>query len=258
MADSTITEHDAIQHYLKINGFLLTVLPVAEMPSSLMTSVRAADPAVDGQDALLMFANAGQNFWTQMKLAHSELPNSQVPFNPVDSYSQQLVTKFINTFISGDYELLYPSQLPIPLIELGKHAGWSHNSPLGLTLHENYGPWYAFRAVVRVATSLLPSSLQGYTKQRFNGAAGASATPCDTCVAKPCVSTCPAGAVSATEVFNLVACYEHRRTHGSSCESDCPARRACPVGAEFQYEKEQLGYHMRHSLASANEYSDTL
>ncbi|GIS88980.1 MAG: hypothetical protein CM1200mP18_16900 [Gammaproteobacteria bacterium] len=40
----------------------------------------------------------------------------------------------------------------IALQKLGKFAGWSHPSPIGIDLHPRYGPWFAFRAVFLINT----------------------------------------------------------------------------------------------------------
>lgn len=71
--------------------------------------------------------------------------------------------------------------------------------------------------------------------------------PVDACTERPCVTSCPAGAIGAAG-FDLGACIRYRRRPDSRCRSTCIARTSCPVGAEHRYGDAQLQHHYGHSL----------
>ena len=83
--------------------------------------------------------------------------------------------------------------------------------------------------------------------------------PCETCAGKPCLTTCPADAFDLTENgpengpengrfadFDPPACVDHVESpEGRGCRTvGCLARRACPVGRHWAYEREPAAYHM--------------
>lgn len=235
MIRSPLVENE-LQEFLSPHGLILGIIHVGDLTDSLRSSTAQAVPSITDQHSLLLFANAGPTFWRSMSAENLQHDN------PVDNYSKELLNDFARTFIQGDYAQLYPGHLPISLIGLGTHVGWSHPSPLGLTLHHKYGPWYAFRFLIQCKTEHLNQSLQTPTIPEN------APPPCESCNTKPCVAECPVGAVSATEPFNIIRCFSHRQAEGSACESDCPARRACPVGEENAYDQAQLKHHMLRSL----------
>jgi len=105
---------------------------------------------------LSLLANAGPAFWIEMKASHSQ--NRQYPEaldNPVDNFSAKLVDQILQiTELTTNAEVLYPGTDPAPLIQLGELANWSTPSPLGLGLHARYGPWFAYRALVKTTSAL--------------------------------------------------------------------------------------------------------
>jgi Fe-S-cluster-containing hydrogenase component 2 len=79
----------------------------------------------------------------------------------------------------------------------------------------------------------------------------AAASPCETCVARPCLSACPVGAFTGGG-YNVAVCAAHlSRSASRACmEGGCLARRACPVGAGEAHERAQAAFHMRAFLAA--------
>ncbi len=100
-----------------------------------------------------------------------------------------------------------------------------------------WGTWFAYRAAILTDTALPPS------------APVHTAHPCETCVDKPCIAACGAGALAGGE-FNFPACTAGRLDHASPCALGCTARSACPVGAEHRYADSQV----RHSAAGSLAY----
>ena len=64
---------------------------------------------------------------------------------------------------------------------------------------------------------------------------------------RPCISACPAGAVSI-EAFALDKCIAYRQQDGSACQFTCLARSACPVGSGHRYSEAQLRHTYGISL----------
>jgi hypothetical protein len=106
-------------------------------------------------------------------------------------------------------------------------------SPLGVLIHPEFGLWHAYRAALVFDQALdLPPAPQ-------------PAHPCDSCAGKPCLSTCPVGAVTA-EAYAVDKCAAHvASAEGKACRTvGCLARRACPVGAGYLYPDRAMAFHM--------------
>ncbi|MEE2828694.1 MAG: hypothetical protein VX498_05875 [Myxococcota bacterium] len=144
---------------------------------------------------LLLLGSAGPRLWESLREeGYLEGPD------PVDSYCRDRVRVF-RTKLSDEPEkasqLAWPNPAgqPIAVTELGELAGWSSRSPLGLGIHPEHGLWFAYRAVLL---------LEAEAPQQQPAA---SPSPCLTCLDKPCVSHCPAGAVGGPKGLDIVACF---------------------------------------------------
>lgn len=133
-----------------------------------------------------------------------------------------------------DARALYPFDVPHhPFLTWARKARAGHVSPLGLNIHPVYGLWHAYRAALLFPVSFdlpLPSP---------------QASPCDTCVEKPCLSGCPVSAFTG-QSYEVDTCAHHVGSdNGSECfMNGCLARRACPIGRNFMYEAPQIRFHM--------------
>jgi epoxyqueuosine reductase len=119
----------------------------------------------------------------------------------------------------------------IPFQRLGRAAGLGAPGPLALQIHPQFGPWWAYRALVVLDRRLPPAAPPG------DGCAGCPA---------PCVAACPAAAV-ARSGFDVRACHAHRLSV-VACHESCAARLACIRGPEHRYRDQQLAFHMRASM----------
>jgi len=128
----------------------------------------------------------------------------------------------------------FPFDIPHPpFLTWARAAGAGHTSPVGMNIHPKFGLWHAYRAafIFDGAIQIPPANV--YT------------SPCDNCLDKPCLTTCPAGAFSL-DGYDVAACAAHlSSTDGEPCRTrGCMARNACPVGHEYLYSPEQTRFHM--------------
>ncbi|MFC1664350.1 hypothetical protein ACFL17_01805 [Pseudomonadota bacterium] len=226
--------------FLDASGLnLFAVLAVDELPVSSRRALNSLNLDLQRYSSLVLIGSAGSSFWDQIQAQGLDGDH------PFDDRSRELAWKFVKNYV-GDVgaELVYPSSIPLPLIELGNHAGWSFPSQLGLGIHEIFGTWFSFRAVLLLAMKI-PA-----TKPVDN-----SESPCLSCISKPCVRQCPASAVKRQGAFNVRLCTSYRQQKKSHCQDRCLARIACPLGQNFQYSLSQMQYHARRSLASIINYS---
>jgi epoxyqueuosine reductase QueG len=128
---------------------------------------------------------------------------------------------------------------PLPFLTWARRGGAGHVSPLGLNIHSTYGLWHAYRAALLFPVQFdLPANAAG-------------AHPCEMCESKPCLSACPVSAFDGKS-YDVTACGTYLKSGaGQDCmDGGCLARRACPVGKNYQYSKAQAQFHMQAFLAA--------
>ena len=218
---------------------LFAILSADLFPDAFNTAVLEAGIELDDYPSLIVVGHSGNTLWRQLNASGMHGPD------PVDQFSVKHVRHFIDAYLDRcPHVLLYPGPIPIPLQQLGALVGWHHPSPLGIGVNATHGPWFGYRVVVLVQTRL--------TAQRQP----LGQSPCEQCPDKPCISACPVRALSSTDPPNVTACIDHRLRPASPCAHQCLARSACPVGAEFRYDDEQMEYFYRRSLQSIREHMD--
>ena len=136
---------------------------------------------------------------------------------------------------------LYPFDGPPhwPFQRWARRAAPMHVSPLGLLIHSRDGLWLGYRGALAFAERLAVPPPE------------AAASPCEACIARPCLSACPVGAF-ADAGYDVTACAGHlNHPAGRACMAGgCLARRACPVGAENAQQPAQAAFHMGAFLAA--------
>jgi hypothetical protein len=159
--------------------------------------------------------------------------------HPLDRWSHRVIGSLAREF---DAEDVYPSGTalaPLPFQRMALRSEPVHRSPIGLLIHERWGLWHAYRGalVLPFAIELPPPA--------------PSVHPCASCASQPCLSACPVHAFRPN-AFDLDACVNHVLSDaGRECrDRGCLARRACPVGVEFQYGEHQAQFHMGAFLRS--------
>ncbi|MFN3321382.1 MAG: ferredoxin [Allorhizobium sp.] len=154
--------------------------------------------------------------------------------DPLDRWSQIVIDGVAEAFGAS---ACYPSEAPYqPFQAWAMKAEGLKASPLGILIHPRFGLWHSYRG------ALLFRDWDEEVEAPL-----AVEHPCDRCLQKPCLSSCPVDAISPSG-FDVVGCRQHLAGplgQRGCMISGCLARNACPVGAEYRYPPEQLGFHMQ-------------
>jgi epoxyqueuosine reductase len=226
---------------------LSAVFNLSDLPHALYTQVEAAAKKLPNSKQVMLFAHAGNRLWRKLQssdFGFASVHNSARPIDntrhPIDGYSIEKVTEHLKQYYpSLNFQILYPSaqdfNQPIGLQQFGELAGWHHNSPLKVGINQTWGTWFAYRVLLVCDGQFKPTEkLQ-------------SKSPCVSCSDKPCISECPAKALSQT-AFDLNRCSQYRASEQSQCRDRCVARLACPVSIEHRYPIEQIQYHYGRTM----------
>ncbi|MBS0398119.1 MAG: 4Fe-4S dicluster domain-containing protein [Proteobacteria bacterium] len=196
-------------------------------------------PAVDDQvpeigtgrrpGTLVLLGFAGSSQWPSFE-ASEEFRDGLG--DPLDRWSRRVIDGLAARFGAGS---AYPFGGPPwwPFQRWAMKAEGLRASPLGILMHPQFGLWHSYRGALLFAERIeLP-------------APGLSPHPCDTCLTKPCLHTCPVNAVHPDR-YEAGRCRDFvRSAQGSDCrQSGCLARRACPVGAEHRQGVREAAFHM--------------
>jgi len=183
-----------------------------------------------GADAgtVLLVGNAGPAMWAAFECDAV----SRVAVDPLDRWVREVLGGLAEGLGAT---VLFPFAGPpyLPFQRWAQRAEPVYPSPIGILIHPDYGLWHAYRGALAFAhTMALPPALQ-------------RPSPCESCAAKPCLTACPVGALSAGH-YDVPACLDHMTAvAGTACRDDgCRARRACPVGRDHAYPPGQAGFHM--------------
>lgn len=179
--------------------------------------------------ALAMIGNVGSSLWPFFDAARRENPDLTL-----DHWTEGVISKIASDF---GVEAVYPFEGPPfhPFIQWAKRTGSIFSSPIGLSIHPDYGLWLAFRAALLIDHPLAISP--------------ADAThPCESCEGRPCLSTCPAGAFTEPG-YDFDTCLNHVASPVNACRDEgCLARLACPIGENHRYRKPHAAFHMSQLL----------
>jgi hypothetical protein len=182
------------------------------------------DPA-----ALLLVGNVGSTIHPHLQAA----PERHGP-HPLDRWTRRVVAEVAAPLGAA---CLFPFDGP-PFFPFQRWAvradGRFSASPLGLLIHERYGLWAALRAALLLDHPVLLPRPE------------AMGSPCPACTGRPCLSACPVGAFQPGS-YQVAACRAHLGTlSGQDCMmGGCLARRACPVGRSYAYDRAHAAFHMR-------------
>jgi len=200
----------------------------------------AVPPLPDGRESrtLVMIGNIGSSLWEAFQAAPESRDGRPDPMN---RWSARVITG-LAAEVGG--LALFPFGGPpyLPFLRWARRAEPLAVSPLGMTIHPDFGLWHAYRGAIALPSAVpLPP-------------VAARPSPCETCADKPCLTACPVAAFSAAG-YDVAACAAHvAAPEGRDClDLGCRARRACPVARELHYRPEQARFHMEAFLAARAE-----
>jgi ferredoxin len=219
---------------MMIETVLTAVAQAGLVPRGAM---RLGDSERDGELAdvrtLVLTGLAGREGW----IAFAASPEARDGVDhPLDRWSQRVIEA-----LAGEHgaKAFFPFGGPPfwPFQQWARRAEPVHPSPIGLLIHPRYGLWHSYRGALGFRDALdLPKPV-------------AVPSPCESCSGRWCLRGCPVGAFSAAG-YDVAACIGHLKSAtGADCmDGGCRARRACPVGAEHAYGREQANFTMRAFL----------
>ncbi|HEY4188303.1 MAG TPA: hypothetical protein VGP07_24730 [Polyangia bacterium] len=169
----------------------------------------------------VLIGDGGPRFFARFRAMRAPDTSSEA-LNPLDDFTRRRVESAVTDVLGPaglPHRLLYPfgdGTAPLPFQRLGQAAGLPAPGPLGIQLHPDFGPWWAYRALV-----IMPLPLE--TELPLT----ASCPPCD----RPCVRGCPT----------------HASERGAlpTCGDLCGARLRCPIGSAQRYPADQIAFHGR-------------
>lgn len=186
------------------------------------------DLAPAGCKTLILLGPEEPGFWRRITTS----PEFGGP-DPVDRWSERVINDLASKL---DARAVFPFGGPPhkPFVGWALASGQVWQSPVNLLIHDIAGLFLSFRGALVFDTKLeLPEA--------------ASANPCDTCRDKPCLTACPAHALTAAG-YDVPACHRWLdQNTGKACLSGgCLVRRSCPVSQTYGRLAEQSAHHMRY------------
>ena len=184
-------------------------------------------PLADGSapGAVTLVGNAGPAMWEVFEEARRDEPH------PLNAWTRRVLGEIAAHF---DAVAIYPFTGPpfLPFQRWAGRTGTIFASPMTPAIHPVYGTWFGLRGALLSELPLAPS-------------APPAENPCDACTAKPCLHTCPVGAIHSGDL-DAVRCLDHLESPiGADCVAmSCRSRRVCPVGRDWAYPPAQSAFHM--------------
>ena len=177
-----------------------------------------------GTRTLLMLGPAEPGFWAHL----TAQPEWGGP-DPVDRWSRRVIGRLACDLGA---KALFPFGGPPyhPFYAWALRTGRVWDSPVRLLVHAGQGLMVSFRGALALKQAVaVPPPV---------------ARPCDACPA-PCLSACPAGALTGAG-YDVPSCHAFLdRPEGAGCMTGgCLVRRACPLSQSYARLPEQSAYHM--------------
>ncbi len=225
------TRDRQIEHAVSPHG--LCVMGTVNLPIS-----PAPTAPYDLQNGYLCLLGTDATFWTRFQSA-PEASDGQD--HPIDRWSRRVLKTVASQL---DATVYFPFDGPpyTPFVAWALASGRCFTSPSKILVHDTFGMMFSLRGALH---------FDSVTTQPINELpARAPCTDCMTTHASdpPCLSSCPARALSAHKRYDLESCHAHLDTPaGVDCLSHgCRARRACPLSSGAKRTPAQSAHHMRY------------
>lgn len=192
----------------------------------------AKQPVAALSQGTLVLLGTAESFWplfTQSPEYRDGTPD------PVDRWSSRAIEDLAKTAGATAY---FPFGGPpyTPFINWALASGRAFTSPSQMMVHDEVGMLISYRGALHFDQCFdIPPPVLAHS-------------PCETCAAKPCLTTCPAHALVDGGPYDLAACHHHLDTPaGAACMTQgCLARRACPLSHGAGRCIDQTAHHMRY------------
>lgn len=151
--------------------------------------------------------------------------------DPLDRWSTRVVEN-LAAKVGG--KALFPFGTPRrPFFSWALRSGRAWQSPVLLLVHDTAGLMVSYRGAV-----LLPDAKAGPAPAR---------NPCETCEDRPCLTACPARALTEGR-YDVDACHAFLDTEAgrANLQRGCAVRRACPLSQVYGRSEAQSAFHMKH------------
>jgi len=198
--------------------------------------------------SIVLIGNGGAHFWRAFKAHAGAHAGWFARDDPLDDFTREIIEKDIVTPVrnaGAQCVAAYPfggSSPTLNFMQLATLAGLAGPSIIGVVVNPRFGPWIAFRAALLLDSELdHPGDALGFD-------------PCPTCSTRPCISACPASAVSFPSGWNISECLAHRVGAYPDCATQCHARVACVLNPDERYPDEELAYHQARALRIMRPY----
>lgn len=239
----------AIRSACAPSGLNLIAATLTDRYDAAVTTPYRTDSIASGARSIVVIGNGGGAFWDAFQHHAKENPGWMTRDNPLDDFTRVVIERELGPILRGvAHTIVYPFMSGGPTLnfmEAGKAAGLSGPSILGVMVHPVYGPWIAFRAAILLSESIdAPGEACGFD-------------PCPSCIARTCISACPAEAVSLGGGWDIPKCLTHRVEMEADCAPRCHARAACVLGPQHRYPDEELAYHQMRALRSMRPYYES-
>ena len=190
-----------------------------------LTEADGLPPDLQG---LVLLGPAEPGFWAHLT-DQPEWRDSQP--DPVDRWSRRVIGG-LACDLGGKAYFPFGGPPYRPFYQWALRSGLAFASPVSLLVQKRAGLFASYRGAIALRQKLPPPDV--------------TQSPCDTCDDKPCLSACPAGALTARG-YDVPACHRFLDTEaGQDCLSrGCRVRGACPVSQAYGRVEEQSAYHMR-------------
>lgn len=183
--------------------------------------------------ALVLVGMTGSRNWSAFTASAEAADGAS---DPLDRWSRRVIDRVALSFSAhAVYPFGGPPYWPFPSWALRTGMVWA--SPLGILIDREFGLWHSYRGALAFPEAFELAPVE------------AAASPCASCVGRPCLSACPVAAFTG-QGYDVARCVAHLRgPSGGECrDGGCLARLACPVGAGHAYDAARMRFHMRAFL----------
>ena len=204
---------------------LVGATSVAAYDARVAVPRRLATRAGDAR-GIVVVGNGGSAFWHAFRAA---TPTDAR--DPLDRFTRDVVEDAVRDVAGARCRFPFdPLPEALDFHALGALAGLGRPSLVGVLVHPEFGPWIALRAAILVPDEVdAPRPADGFD-------------PCPTCVERPCIAACPAGAVGPGG-WDVPRCIAHRLAAETNCAAGCTARIECVYGRAHRQSPEELAFH---------------